>query len=52
MAESIELESLRLLLRARRDADLQPFAALNADPLVMEYFPACLNPTRWLEQHP
>jgi RimJ/RimL family protein N-acetyltransferase len=30
-------------LRAWRDEDLAPFAALNADPLVMEYFPATLS---------
>ncbi|WP_178084164.1 hypothetical protein [Pseudomonas sp. 2FG] len=49
MAESIELESPRLLLRVRRDADLQPLATLSADPLVMESFPTGLSRTRWLE---
>lgn len=29
----------RLLLRRWRDADREPFAALNADPVVMEHFP-------------
>ncbi|HLJ03156.1 MAG TPA: GNAT family N-acetyltransferase [Solirubrobacteraceae bacterium] len=29
----------RLLLRQWRDSDLEPFAALNADPEVMRYFP-------------
>lgn len=33
----------RLLLRAWRDHDLEPFAALNADPVVMEHFPAPLT---------
>jgi ribosomal-protein-alanine N-acetyltransferase len=33
----------RVLLRQWRDADLAPFAALNADPVVMEYFPATLT---------
>ncbi|HKB28664.1 MAG TPA: GNAT family N-acetyltransferase [Candidatus Limnocylindrales bacterium] len=33
----------RLLLREWRQADLEPFAALNADPLVMEYFVAPLS---------
>ena len=33
----------RLLLRCWRDADLEPFAALNADPRVMEYFTAPLS---------
>jgi len=33
----------RLLLRQWRDADLEPFAALNADPEVMRHFPARLG---------
>lgn len=33
----------RLLLRPWRDDDLAPFAALNADPRVMEFFPARLS---------
>ena len=28
----------RLVLRPWRESDLEPFAALNADPAVMEYF--------------
>lgn len=32
----------RLLLRAWREADLEPFAALNADPLVRRWFPSLL----------
>lgn len=32
----------RVVLRAWRDADLAPFAALNADPRVMEHVPAPL----------
>ncbi|RJG14305.1 N-acetyltransferase [Pseudomonas cavernicola] len=43
MAELIELQSPRLVLRQWRASDLEPFAALNADPVVMEYFPACLT---------
>ncbi len=35
-----ELTTDRLLLRQWRDADREPFAALNADPVVMEHFPA------------
>jgi len=31
------------VLRAWRDEDLAPFAALNADPAVMEHFPATLS---------
>lgn len=38
-----ELETPRLRLRAWRDADLEPFAALNADPRVMEFFPASMT---------
>jgi ribosomal-protein-alanine N-acetyltransferase len=33
----------RLLLRPWRDEDLTPFAAINADPRVMECFPAPLD---------
>jgi RimJ/RimL family protein N-acetyltransferase len=33
----------RLILRDWRDDDLAPFAALNADPEVMRYFPATLT---------
>lgn len=39
----IELNTARLRLRQWRDADLEPFALLNADPRVMEYFPSPLN---------
>jgi len=38
-----ELETERLRLRAWRDEDLEPFAALNADPEVMAEFPAPLT---------
>lgn len=37
------VRSARLVLRAWRDEDLAPFAALNADPRVMEHFPAVLS---------
>lgn len=33
----------RLLLRAWRTSDREPYAALNADPVVMEHFPAPLT---------
>jgi len=33
----------RLLLRAWRDTDLAPFAAMNADPAVMAHMPAALT---------
>lgn len=38
----VELRTERLLLRQWRDADLDPFAALNADPETMRFFPAPL----------
>ena len=34
------IETPRLILRGWRDADYEPFAALNADPEVMRHFPA------------
>lgn len=39
----VELETERLILRQWRDADYQPFAALNADARVMAHFPAPLD---------
>ncbi|MGV8838685.1 MAG: GNAT family N-acetyltransferase [Bauldia sp.] len=36
------IETERLLLRLWRDADRAPFAAINADPAVMRYFPSVL----------
>ena len=38
-----ELVTGRLKLRQWRDADRAPFAALNADPEVMRYFPATMT---------
>ena len=38
-----ELRTARLLLRPWRQSDLAPFAALNADPEVMRYFPSTLS---------
>jgi RimJ/RimL family protein N-acetyltransferase len=38
-----ELATARLVLRQWRDSDLAPFAALNADPEVMQYMPRCLE---------
>lgn len=43
MTEQIEFNTERLRLRQWRDADREPFAALNADPKVMEFFPAILT---------
>lgn len=37
------LTSERLLLRAWKPGDVEPFAALNADPRVMEFFPSVLS---------
>ncbi|HEX6871009.1 MAG TPA: GNAT family N-acetyltransferase [Micromonosporaceae bacterium] len=43
MAGSSTLRTDRLVLRRWRDSDRAPFAAMNADPEVMEYFPAPLT---------
>jgi RimJ/RimL family protein N-acetyltransferase len=37
------LETERLILRPWRPEDREPFARMNADPAVMEFFPACLS---------
>jgi ribosomal-protein-alanine N-acetyltransferase len=42
-AQGPELRTARLLLRRWREADLTPFAAMNADPEVMEHYPAPLT---------
>jgi RimJ/RimL family protein N-acetyltransferase len=38
-----QLETERLVLRRWRDSDLDAYAALNADPEVMEHFPSTLT---------
>lgn len=38
-----EIRTNRLLLRRWRESDLAPFAAMSADPRVMEYFPKTLT---------
>lgn len=43
MSTILTLDSTRLRLRAWRDDDLPAFAALNADPQVMRYFPATMT---------
>jgi RimJ/RimL family protein N-acetyltransferase len=39
-----ELETERLILRRWRIEDREPFAQMNGDPAVMEFFPAPLTP--------
>jgi RimJ/RimL family protein N-acetyltransferase len=43
VGEPAVLRTERLILRPWCDADLAPFAALNADPRVREHFPSCLT---------
>jgi len=43
MAELLEFETKRLRLRQWKVADRDPFAALNSDPRVMEFFPSPLT---------
>jgi RimJ/RimL family protein N-acetyltransferase len=43
MGPSPELRTARLVLRRWRPEDREPFAALNADPVVMQHFPAALT---------
>jgi ribosomal-protein-alanine N-acetyltransferase len=43
VADTPPLRTERLLLRRWRQSDREPFAAMNADPKVMEYFPATLT---------
>ncbi len=43
MAEAPELLTPRLLLRHWHPDDREPFAAMNADPEVMEHFPALMS---------
>ena len=43
MAERIAFETERLRLRQWKSADRAPFAALNDDPRVMEFFPSRLS---------
>jgi RimJ/RimL family protein N-acetyltransferase len=39
-----QLRTERLLLRRWRPSDLEPFARMNADPVVMEFFPGLQSP--------
>lgn len=55
------IETERLLLRPWRPDDRDPFAAVNADPVVMEHFPSTLTRAQsdaladraaaWLDEH-
>jgi RimJ/RimL family protein N-acetyltransferase len=38
-----DIQTNRLLLRGWRDSDREPFARINLDPAVMEFFPAPLS---------
>ena len=43
MAEPFEIRTPRLRVRSWRDDDFEAYAAMNADPRVMEYFPSVLS---------
>lgn len=43
VAAGPELRTARLRLRRWRESDREPFAAMNADPAVMTYFPSTLD---------
>jgi RimJ/RimL family protein N-acetyltransferase len=43
MGKLIEFDTQRLRLRQWRQADREPFASINADPKVMEFFPSLLD---------
>jgi RimJ/RimL family protein N-acetyltransferase len=43
MPPGVDLETARLWMRRWRPEDIEPFAAMNADPAVMEHFPATLS---------
>jgi len=43
VVNQLQLRTARLLLRRWRQIDREPFANLNADPVVMEHFPGVLS---------
>jgi RimJ/RimL family protein N-acetyltransferase len=44
VSEVFEIRTARLRIRSWRDEDIEPHAAMNADPRVMEFFPGTLPP--------
>lgn len=42
----VTLETDRLILRGWRDADIEPWVAMGADPRVMEFFPGTYDRTK------
>lgn len=45
------IKTKRLILRPWQEEDLEPFARLNADPCVMEYFPSVKSYTETVEEY-
>lgn len=43
MVKTLEIATDRLIMRRWKASDRAPFAALNADPVVMEHFPSTLS---------
>ena len=43
MGEAFEIRTARLRIRSWRDEDIEPHAAMNADPRVMEFFPSVMS---------
>src|ERR1700743_1851283 len=46
----IFIETPRLILRDWKEEDAEPFAALNSDPEVMEFFPSISSKDHTIEQ--
>jgi len=44
VGEAFEIRTARLRIRSWRDEDIEPHAAMNADPRVMEFFPSVMSP--------
>jgi RimJ/RimL family protein N-acetyltransferase len=43
VTEPVEIRTPRLRVRSWRDDDFEPYAAMNADPRVMEFFPSVVS---------